>query len=168
MIFAHLPAGYLLSRVIQKKLNTSRFLWLGLVGSVLPDLDILYYIFSGKRWLSHREFWMHIPIYWVGITLVVFLALALLRKKDWYPAAVIFFAGVFSHFILDTVIGGIQSLYPITRVGYYLTIVPARGGFWLWSFVLHWTFLLELAIILAAAYVLIKDLRSRLSSKVKL
>lgn len=165
MITAHLPGGYILTRALQVKLKTKSFLWLGLVGSIFPDLDILYYILVGKRWLSHREFWMHIPIYWIGISLAVFIILALARKKTWYPAAIIFFANVFLHLILDTVIGGIKWLYPFSNTGFYLTIVPARYDFWLWSFIFHWTFWLEIAIIVAAACVFIKDLRSWLANR---
>ena len=72
-----------------------------------------------------------------------------------------FHANVFLHLVLDTVAGQMFWLYPFDKTSFVLVDVPARHGWWVWNFVLHWTFGLELMICLWALAVLGRSRRQR-------
>ena len=48
--------------------------------------------------------------------------------------------------VLDTIVGGVGWYYPFDDTLGYFIIVPATQPHWLLSFILHWTFTLELSI----------------------
>ena len=152
MFIAHLPAGYILTKTLQKKFDTSKYLFLGLLGSVIIDFDILYFYLIDNRQNLHHGYWIHIPFYWMIFAVVTILLFLILRKKDYVIASIIFFSNIFLHLLLDTIVGKIQWLYPLTDKGYYLFDVPAVYDFWVWNFVLHWTFLIEVGIVVWAMY----------------
>ena len=54
------------------------------------------------------------------------------------------------HLALDSLVGGILWLYPFNSTAYTLIIVPARFGHWVLNFVFHWTFIIELGIVVLA------------------
>ena len=43
MFVGHLPAGYVLTKTVQKNIKTTKYLLIGLIASVLPDIDVLYF-----------------------------------------------------------------------------------------------------------------------------
>lgn len=157
MFIGHLPAGFILTNFLQKRLRDKRFLWLGLIGSVLPDIDLLYFYLVDNRQTLHHDYWIHIPFYWFCICLISFACLYLFRQNRLYTAAIIFFANIFLHLLLDTVVGGIVWLYPLSEHSLFLTVVPARYQPWYLSFVFHWTFLLEIGLIVWTIVKLVKD-----------
>jgi inner membrane protein len=57
-------------------------------------------------------------------------------------------------------VGGISWLYPFVDYDLSLFTVPATRDFWVWSFVFHWSFLLEITIVVAALVELYKHRRS--------
>ncbi len=146
MFIAHLPAGYILTKTLQKKFDTSKYLFLGLLGSVIIDFDILYFYLIDNRQNLHHGYWIHIPYYWMIMAVVTILLFWMLKKKDYVIASIIFFSNIFLHLVLDTIVGKIAWFYPLTDKGYYLVDVPAVYDFWVWNFVFHWTFLLEIGI----------------------
>ena len=149
MIIAHLPSGYLLARAAGHR----RGLMLGAaaLGAVLPDFDMLYFHFVDHS-VHHHRFWPHIPAVWLGIALVA-LSLAAKLRPVWFAPLAILFAGVFLHLLLDSWAGSIMWLWPVSDQFFQLVTVPATQSNWVLSFVLHWTFLAEIGIILAALYV---------------
>jgi len=145
MITAHLPAGYLLSR----GMNRPERLVLPaiLLGSVFPDFDFLFFIFVDHGAIHHHRYWVHIPLFWLIVSAVV-LPLAWRTKARW--PVIGFLSAIFLHLILDTVVGAIMWGAPFsTRLMSFFS-VPRVYDFWLWSFVLHWTFLFEIVIWVAA------------------
>lgn len=58
MFVAHLPAGYILSKFWKNK-TAQYFL---LIGSILPDLDLLYFYTIGQRAVVHHAYPTHSPI----------------------------------------------------------------------------------------------------------
>jgi hypothetical protein len=71
MIVAHLPAGYLVSRLVVYRLGswnvTLKWVLLaGLFGSIAPDLDLLYAYFFAHTYRHHHTYWTHLPIVWSG------------------------------------------------------------------------------------------------------
>lgn len=166
MFIGHLPAGYILTKKLQKKFKMKYFLFLGLLGSVLPDIDILYFYFIDNRQTLHHSYWIHTPFYWLVISVITFLLISILRKNKYRIAAIIFFGNIFLHLALDTIVGKIGWLYPFLAESYYLFNVPAVYGFWVYNFVFHWTFLLEVGAIFWAVAILFK--KSMVSSRVSI
>jgi inner membrane protein len=157
MFIAHLPAGYILTKKLQPRLKTKHFLWVGLLASLLPDIDMLYFYFIDHGRTLHHNYWIHIPFYWALIALTTFTLIFILKKKSYQPLAIIFFANIFLHLFLDTIVGKIGWFYPFSEQGIYFFDVPAVYNWWVYNFIFHWTFLFEIALIGWAACILIKN-----------
>jgi inner membrane protein len=146
MLIGHIPASYLWTRKLQQWRRQGGLLWLGLLAGVLPDVDMLYYYLVDGQQRLHHTYWTHVPFYWLvagGVSTALLSAVPSTRLRS---AAAVLFSNVFLHLILDTVAGGIQWLYPASERLWRLLVIPRREGHWALSFVLHWTFLLELAL----------------------
>lgn len=98
----------------------------------------------------HHRFRSHIPAVWAAVGLA---ALPLIRRPA--PTA-IFLAAIFLHLVLDMIGGGIMWGWPFSHHLFELVPVPATQSHWILSFVLHWTFLAEIAICTAALIVMRK------------
>ncbi len=157
MFIAHLPAGFLLTRWLQNKFQTPRFLWVGLLASVLPDIDTLYFYLIDHRQTPHHEYWTHLPVFWLSIWVVIMIGNLFLRKRIVSLISLLFFSNIFLHLVLDTFVGGISWVYPWSTYSFSLVTVPATHAFWVLSFIAHWSFLVELAIIVWAIWVLMKS-----------
>ncbi|HEX8213828.1 MAG TPA: metal-dependent hydrolase [Longimicrobium sp.] len=83
--------------------------------------------------------------------LVVVLAVLRARRTAWLALAILGI-NVLLHLVLDTVAGGIRWLSPFSDVELALTTVRARYDPWVLNFVLHRTFALELALVVAALW----------------
>ena len=170
MFLAHLPAGYLVARRLAPRLapdppQARRLMAVCLVASVLPDIDLLYFYLVDGRQTLHHDYWTHVPAFWLLATGAAVALFRLALAPVPWPAVAGLLAGVFLHLALDTVTGGIAWLYPYRTGAIVLIEVPARFDWWVWNFVLHWSFLLEIAILVWAAVELgvpraIRDLRN--------
>ncbi|MFC3180169.1 metal-dependent hydrolase [Cypionkella sinensis] len=156
MILAHLPSGYLLARGAGHRRGV--MLVAALVGAVLPDFDMLWFWFVDHSEHHHR-FWPHIPAVWAAVALIT-LPLARKLRPAWYAPLAMGFVGVLLHLILDTWVGSVMWLWPYSDTFFQLFTVPATQSHWVLSFLLHWTVLAEVAIILAAAVVYFRTERS--------
>lgn len=157
MFLAHLPAGYLLTKQIQRRMHEMKYLWIGVVASVLPDIDLLYFYFIDHRQTLHHEYWTHLPIFWLTLWVAITIGNRYFKNRIVSIVLLIFFSNVFLHLILDTFVGGISWLYPWSSKSFFLVTVPAAHTFWAFSFLTHWSFLVELAIIVWAAAVLLRS-----------
>lgn len=160
MLIAHLPAGYLLTRFIQKTTGTNKHMRTGLVASVLPDIDMLYFNFISNS-QSHHEFITHTPMFWFFMMFFSLGPASIFIKDDRkydkvFMILVIFFANIFLHMLLDSFAAPIRWLYPIYNYSFELIHVPAKYDWWVCSFVLHWSFLVEIGIVLVAIIFLCK------------
>jgi len=157
MFLAHLPAGYLMARRLAPRLageshRARRLATLCLVASVLPDFDLVYfYLFDGQQTL-HHDYWTHIPAFWLLATAAAVALFRIARAPVPWAAVAALLAGVSLHLALDTLTGGIAWLYPYETGRYVLVDVPVRFDWWVWNFVLHWSFVLEIAILGWAAH----------------
>ena len=156
MFIAHLPAGFILTHALIQKhyapgtTDYKRFMALGLVASVLPDSDFLYFYLVDARQHFHHSYWTHIPLYWIALYLLTLLSSAAVGTLQWVRVTQVFYLNVLLHCVLDSTAGGILWLFPWDLHYYRLAHVPhVYPGFY-WNFLLHWTFLLELMIISAA------------------
>ncbi|TKW68005.1 MAG: metal-dependent hydrolase [Paracoccus denitrificans] len=154
MLIAHLPSGYLLGRAA-----AARGLAMGaaLLGSVAPDFDMLWFHLVDQRQTHHHEYWPHVPGFWLIVALLVLPVLRLAAPRLLRPA-ILFLAAVFLHLVLDTLVGGIMWLWPFDDRLITLTVVPARHDHWIISFMMHWSFLAEIAITAAGIWLLMRDL----------
>jgi len=135
MFIAHAPAGYLLSRIHPVLRN--RTFWL-MVGSVLPDVDMAVFCLIGDGATHHHSYLTHRPALWTGLFL-----LGLICRCG--PLAFVALGGLL-HVALDSGTGAIAWAWPFSDHAMPLIIVPATQDWWVLSFVLHWSFLIELAI----------------------
>jgi len=165
MFIGHLPAGYIVTRQAmrgrpQADAAAGRLLALGLVASVLPDFDLVYFYLIDNRQTLHHHYWTHLPAFWAAVAVPTLAIAALLRRPAALLAWLVFHANVFLHLVLDTVVGHVLWLYPFSADSVVLFDVPARHGWWVWNFVLHWTFLFELLLCGGALALFLKS-RSR-------
>ncbi len=141
MITAHIPSGYVLSRVAG---------WRGaaalaaIVGASFPDLDLIWFYLIDGRQFHHHHYWVHAPAFALAVSGV----LLLLTRA--HLVALAFSAGWMLHILLDAPVGGIMWLWPYSGELYVLYEVPATQSHWLASFILHWSILPELLIWAAA------------------
>ena len=165
MFIAHLPAGYLCARLASNSANSrsvgqaTLVFWGVLVGSVLPDLDMLYFYLVDNRQTNHHLYWTHIPFFWGVFLGTLMLIGRLARSRLVSVLSISILAGVMVHLLLDTPVGGIAWLYPFSAELLYLLEIPAVQHWWVLNFILHWTFLIEVTICLAALLVLVSDLK---------
>ncbi len=152
MFIAHLPAGYLLSRDLERRLGPG-LLAAGLLGSIFPDLDLLRFYLLDERRTPHHAYWTHWPLAWLLLGALTLGACAVAASRRGAALTVTFVASVLLHLALDTVPSSIRWLAPLSMQGFNLVSVPPGRGWWVANFVLHWTFCLELGICLWAMVV---------------
>ncbi len=160
MFIAHLPAGYVTARAAQRCGLGVRGLMLAcLVGSLLPDADLLYcYLVDGGR-VHHHLYWPHWPIVWLLPLLVSLAACLIPRLRAGALAAAFFFGSALLHVGLDGLVGDVPLFAPWSMEFYALATVEARYSPWWLNFFLHWSMLAELALTCAALFLLIRRCR---------
>lgn len=142
MITAHLPSGYVLGRLLPARPGVMAA---ALIGSVFPDLDLIWFYLIDDRAIHHHHYWVHAPGLWLGLAAPL-LPLCYWYARRWLPALAAFFAAILMHICLDGIAGGTMWFWPLTDRLYTMTTVPATQSHWLLSFLFHWTMLLELAV----------------------
>ena len=154
MFFAHLPAGYLVSRCLNRGGPKTHLKWTlvaGMLGGIFPDVDLLYLYLLDATPQHHHTYWTHLPIAWLGLGLLTWLA-ARHRDVAFRQALAAFLLGWLSHLLLDSLTGDIWWLYPLIDQPYSLAHVDALYQPWWMNFMLHWSMALELAIIAFAIW----------------
>ncbi len=146
MFLAHIPAGYLLTKRIETRWRRSGLMPLGLAASVLPDLDLICFYLVDHRRVLHHEYWTHVPFWWATIAATWYLGFAVMTRRTAGARSAVFFGNIFLHLLLDTIVGRVAWLAPFSRRAFDLVTVPASHHWWVWNFVLHWTFALEILV----------------------
>lgn len=165
MFVAHLFAGYLCTRhtirrardQLKDSKNWRYYLALGVLCAVLPDFDLLYFYTIDNRQHLHHSYWTHIPIFWVIIAGLVYAVSRWVFNKRVGVLCLILLVNTWVHLILDTVAGGIYWLYPFSDENIQWMHISARYQWWVLNYIIHWTFLLEICIVLAAIYTYRRD-----------
>lgn len=148
MFIGHLPAGYVLSRAFSDRRAQAAVL----IGSVLPDADLLYFYTLSDRAVVHHEYWTHIPAFWLLVCGVTWIALQLTGSAYRIYVAPLL-VGILLHLCLDSIAGSVLWFAPFSEAKVTLVHVPALYSPWVLNFIFHWTFLLELAVIVTAGLV---------------
>lgn len=156
MIIGHLPAGYLLTRWFSTRAplracNSNVLMAAGLLGSVFPDFDMLYFYLVDHRQTHHHLYWTHWPVFWVAVLAISAVVLIALKRRAWLLIAGVFVTNVFVHLMLDTIVGDVWWLAPFVNQPFALFTVPAIYKPWWLNFILHGSFLLELVIVVIAS-----------------
>ncbi|ASM73496.1 MULTISPECIES: metal-dependent hydrolase [Roseobacteraceae] len=142
MFVAHLPAAYLVIRCARPN-ATPKLIAAVLAGSVLPDIDLLWFYLVDARQHHHHAYLPHKPVLWV-----------LLGLAGWWRGSSVTIgvaAGAMLHLLLDSIVGQVTWGWPVTDWAAPLVVVPATRNWWVASFLLHWTFAIEIAICALAA-----------------
>jgi len=150
VFIAHLPAGYLVTRGLQRLKKMPVYLGIGLIASVLPDIDLLYFYTFGHRQVVHHDYFTHLPLFWVSAWLVCYVYAKMSGQLKTQFLVLVFFTNIFLHLILDTFVGGINWLYPFSRQSIELITLSNTHDFWVLNFVLSRSFLVEILIALVA------------------
>ena len=153
MLIAHGPSGYIVSKIVKRKSNAS-FVVCSLIFSLWPDLDLIYYYIFDKAKTFHHTYFPHLPIVLFACFIVTIPLINTVHFKHLKEYYIIFFANWALHLILDTFTGGILWLYPFSSKLFALFVIPPTSPNWVVSFILHWSFLIELAIVLSAGALL--------------
>jgi membrane-bound metal-dependent hydrolase YbcI (DUF457 family) len=175
----HISAGLLsavaLNGILQPNLTAEQYsasLILGALFAFLPDLDMFYAFakvraFKLSAKVDHRRFFSHIPLLWLLLGIFFFLISNADQQRF---VSVLLVVATWSHFLLDSVHGGVEWLWPLSNKKYALfklveQDVPMKeglGGFfeyWL-GFISRYkknlvlTFYLEIILIMTAILIL--------------
>ncbi len=160
MIIAHLPAGYLLTKALQKGCRARRALqWkltcLGLLASIFPDFDFLYYYLIDEQQTFHREYWTHLPVFWLIASLVLLALGRVVARQEFSIAALIVMANIYLHLILDTVTSPVYWFKPFSDQGVRLLYSKHQYDIWWLNYIFSSGFVFELIICLIAVVVFI-------------
>ena len=166
MFIAHLPAGYIASKLLYPRfrhhgVGLKNFMWAGIGGALVPDVDLLYFYLLDHRQHHHHSYITHFPMLWIALVAISSAWLSWGRSKDAAALACIFsFNGLF-HMFLDTIVGDIWWLAPFVDRPFAFFSVPAVHHPWWLNFILHWSFALELTFVFTATYLLLKSVKAK-------
>lgn len=157
MIIGHLPAGYVISRLLLPQaelrgVSAKAFLWAGVVGALAPDFDMFYFHLIDHRQHHHHTYFTHYPVFWLSLLIASAIWLYLARAKNHAACAAIFSLNGFAHMFFDTIVGDIWWLAPWVNRPFAFFTVPALYKPWWLNFLLHWSFAIELAVLAWAIY----------------
>ncbi len=163
MLIGHLPLGYLSTKFLAARWteipNKKIFMLVGLFGSITPDLDMVYFYLFDNQQHHHHTYWTHIPFYWSIVLTLSFLIVQNIRKS-YLPLLYIFSVNILLHLLADSIVGDIWWLSPFINKPYSLFTVPALYKPWWLNFIFHWSFLVEIVIIIIALHIFIKSKRN--------
>jgi membrane-bound metal-dependent hydrolase YbcI (DUF457 family) len=159
MFLAHLPSGFLATRFLQNKIKTDKYLIFGLIGSIAPDFDLIYFNLA-KNYLgesfSHRQLITHTPFFWLVLLFFSFLQWRLFWfKKHSFIPYLFFCLTAILHLILDTLVGKINWLFPLNREYYGIGV----ASYPYFSFII-----LELIIIIPAIWIYVTESKKTTNS----
>ena len=151
MIIGHLPGGYLVAKAAGA-MGAAGLFWGIILGSILPDFDMLWFLYVDHGTIHHHEYLTHRPAVWA----VVLLIGTLVRS----PLLIGIGLGALVHMVLDSIVGSIAWLWPLSEASFPLVVVPATHSNWVLSFLFHWTFAVEICLTLIAAWVFLRAQRT--------
>lgn len=147
MFIAHLPAGYILATFLKDK-KSQLFL---LIGSIAPDLDLLYFYTIGQRSVVHHSYVTHMPYFWILLSFMGML-ITRLQGRNFDGLFLALLSGTILHLFLDSFTGGIHWLAPFSDKELIFFHVPATHSHWTLNFILHWTFWFEIITIVFSVF----------------
>lgn len=158
MLAAHLPGGYLLTTGLLKwmkvgpaTLDYRKLMWVGIIASILPDFDLLYWLYVDNRQTFHHRYYTHTPYFWFCMFGTGLLVSSMVRSRLAYQGSVILLGNTMLHMVLDSFTGSIRWAWPFDwNTATTLFAVPSHHDWWVWNFILHPTFLVEILVVVSA------------------
>lgn len=155
MLIAHAPTGMLMAAVLIKlkpqAVSWQRWYLMGAVMGMLPDLDMLWFYFVDHRQYHHHVYVPHWPIVWLSISVLTLVWYGIKQSKAAACAVLLGLTGI-SHMVLDSVVGDIGWLKPWHNGLYAIFEVSNRYSPWQLNFIIHWSFAMELDLLLLAVW----------------
>src|SRR4051812_31178025 len=95
MIIAHLPAGYVVSKLSYRRFRSCMVSWkmfclAAILGAMVPDLDMLYFHLADQRRHHHHTYFTHYPVTWLALLAISTIWLWSARQKRAASLATIF------------------------------------------------------------------------------
>lgn len=151
MIIAHAPSGYILATSIMRRIASApvtakAVVAAGIVGALAPDFDMMYFHLIDNRQTHHHKYISHWPIVWLTLAATSALWFSYARQSKAAALLLVVCLGGVLHVALDSFVGDIWWFAPFIDQPYAMFTVPARFKPWWLSFILHWSFAVELAI----------------------
>lgn len=155
MFIGHLPAGYVSAKLLFKRfadtgVATRFFVLAGILGAAAPDFDMFYFYLIDNRQHHHHTYWPHYPVLWLALLSLASLWFRFGQKRSAAALAFIFSISGFFHILLDTIVGDIWWLAPFVDKPFAFFTVPAVYTPWWLNFILHWSFALEILVLVWA------------------
>jgi hypothetical protein len=122
----------------------------GIIGSIAPDFDMVYFYLIDHRQTHHHKYVTHWPLVWLCLVAASLLWFRVSRCSKASCLALVFTAGGVLHLILDSFVGDIWLLAPFGGKPYAMFTVPAVFNPWWLNFFFHWSFAVELIVCLWA------------------
>jgi inner membrane protein len=159
MFIGHLPAAYLAFKAFAPKSLPPAAFAAGRLGGVLPDIDMLWFVFVDSSH-HHHDLITHRPIIWVGLGAISY---SIYRTTDRLAPLMALCAsiGALFHLVMDSIAGKISWFWPLSDWSATLVQVQATHSHWIKSFLHHWTFKVEIAVTLVALAVLFASVKRR-------
>lgn len=151
MLTAHAPAGYIIAKLLSPlkppSISSKKWAIYGVLGGLLPDVDMLWFYLVDNRQVHHHRYFTHFPIVWFSLLLLSYF-LYKNRQNSVTACALLLSINACVHMLLDSIVGDIWWLMPFYDRAFSLFTVPAvyPVSSWHWNFILHWTFAFEVAI----------------------
>jgi inner membrane protein len=157
MIIGHAPAGYIISRLLLpcfkvKRLSAKTFLWVGVIGALAPDIDMLYFHLIDQRQHHHHTYVTHFPILWLTLLICSVIWFSIAKNKGNAALATLFSINGLIHMVFDTIVGDIWWFAPFIDKPFVFFTVPALYTPWWLNFLLHGSFGIEVTITIFAFY----------------
>lgn len=155
MFIAHVPAGYILSTTVAERLRqmpASGFavICAGCIGAIAPDIDMAWFYLVDERQTHHHKYVTHWPVVWLTLMLASAFWYRSVRTSKAGFLTLVFSVGTLLHLFLDSFVGDIWWFAPFVDRAFAMFTVPALFEPWWLSFILHWSFAVELSISLWA------------------
>lgn len=169
MFIAHLPASYCLTTAILNEIEHTNgkrhglYLRIGCLASILPDMDMIYFYLIDQRQHLHHSYWTHLPVFWISCSAGLLSLGLLLRKRTLVHGTLIGFANVMLHLLLDSFASKVKWMYPLSDAYFGLFRVPSAYGWWIRNYLCHWTFAIEVILVILAGCMFYYRKRTRIA-----
>ena len=168
MIIAHGPAGYLLTKLLTTRLLRNNMnqgitprrynilILAGIIGGIMPDFDFVYHVFIDSDRTPHHSYITHMPIFWISLMLISVITGRLLKKPFFSAVSIAMYSAALLHLVCDTLTGEIYWLYPFSMHPFNVFSVRGTYIWWVHNYMYHWTFLIEITIVVIAMAVFLR------------
>jgi len=165
MLIAHIPSGYVFSSMLVERVRNlpataAAVITSGVVGALAPDFDMAYFYLADHHQTHHHKYFTHWHIVWLFLLAASVVWLRLSQSSKAPFLCLVFCCGCMLHLVFDSFVGDIWWLAPFIDRPFALFIVPAVFDPWWLNFILHWSFVAELAICMWALLIYRRRRRS--------